>query len=153
MLGPIGRLAEGLAAGCTGIVALEIASYIDQYRRGRPASDSPTKLGQALADEAGIDLGGAETAKNRASALGPLFGYSDGLLLGIAAATRSATPGRSIASNAVLLTAGAWLGSNGPLIALGLTDPREWTKDEWISDLIPHAAYGVATAATVALSR
>ena len=153
MLGPIGRVAEGIAAGCTGIVALEIASYLDQYRRGRPASDSPTRLGGALAARGGIDLGEGDAATNRASALGPLFGYSDGLLLGVAAATLSAHPGRSTASNAVLLTAGAWLGSNGPLIALGLTDPRTWTRQEWITDLVPHAAYGVATAATVALTR
>ena len=33
MLGPVGRVATGLAAGCAGIVALEIASYLDQFRR------------------------------------------------------------------------------------------------------------------------
>lgn len=153
MLGPIGRVAQGIAAGSAGIAALEIASYVDQYRRARPASDSPTRLGRALADRAGIDLGEGDAATNRASALGPLFGYTDGLLLGVAAAALSATPGRSTPANALLLTAGAWLGSNGPLIALGLTDPREWTTEEWISDLIPHAAYGVTTAVAVALTR
>jgi len=153
MLGPIGRVAEGLAAGCAGIVALEIASYLDQYRRARPASDSPTKLGRAVADRTGIDLGEGDAAANRASALGPLFGYADGLLLGVAAAALSATPGRSAPGNAVLLTAGAWLGSNGPLIALGLTDPRQWTRQDWVTDLVPHAAYGVTTALTVWLTR
>jgi hypothetical protein len=153
MLGPIGRLSQGIAAGCTGIVALEIVSYLDQYRRARPASESPARLGRALADRAEIDLGEGEAATNRASALGPLFGYSDGLLLGIAAASLSATPGRSMPSNALLLAAGAWLGSNGPLMALGLTDPRTWTRQEWVTDLVPHAAYGLATAAAVALTR
>ena len=65
----------------------------------------------------------------------------------------SATPGRSVLRTAVVLTAGAWLGSNGPLMALGLTDPSRWTAEEWRSDLVPHAAYGITTAAAVALLR
>jgi hypothetical protein len=153
MLGPVGRVAEGIAAGCAGIVALEIASYLDQYRRARPASDSPARLGRALAERTGLDIGQGDAATNRASAVGPLFGYLDGLGLGVAAATVSATPGRSVVWNAALLTGGAWLGSNGPLIALGLTDPRTWTREEWTTDLVPHAAYGVATAGAVAVIR
>jgi hypothetical protein len=153
MLGPVGRVATGLAAGCAGIVALEIASYLDQYRRARPASDSPTQLGDRVADAAGIDLGEGDERTNRASALGPLVGYADGLALGVVAATMSATPGRSIVRTAAILTAGAWLGSNGPLMVLGLTDPSRWTADEWRSDLVPHAAYGITTAAAVALLR
>ena len=153
MLGPVGRVASGLAAGCAGIVALEIASYVDQYASGRAASDSPTRLGERVADRARLNLGDGERRRNRASALGPLVGYVDGLLLGVAAATLSATPGRSIPRNALLLTAGAWLGSNGPLMAMGLTDPSRWTAAEWRRDLVPHAAYGVTTALGVALTR
>jgi hypothetical protein len=153
MLGPVGRVASGLAAGCAGIVALEIASYVDQYRRARPASKTPTKLGKQVAERAGVDLGTGAEGTNRASALGPLVGYVDGLALGVVAATMSATPGRSIVRTAAILTAGAWLGSNGPLMALGLTDPAKWTAEEWTSDLVPHAAYGITTAATIALLR
>ena len=57
MLGPVGRVASGLAAGCAGIVALEIASYVDQYATARAASDSPVRLGEAVADRAHVDLG------------------------------------------------------------------------------------------------
>ena len=81
------------------------------------------------------------------------MGYVDGLLLGVAAATTSATPGRSVVRTATLLTVGAWAGSNGPLMALGLTDPAKWTAQEWRRDLVPHAAYGVTTALAVALMR
>ena len=126
---------------------------VDQYRRARPASDSPIKLGARVADRAGLELGAGDERTNRASALGPLVGYADGLALGVLAATMSATPGRSIVRTAVILTAGAWLGSNGPLMAMGLTDPSKWTAEEWTSDLVPHAAYGVTTAAAVALLR
>ena len=27
-------------------------------------------------------------------------------------------------------------------VALGLTDPREWSASDWLSDLVPHLAYG-----------
>lgn len=146
------RAVQGLAAGCVGLVALEMASYVDQYLRARPPSDSPTKLGKAVGDELGLDLGVGETRTNRASALGPLAGYWDGLLLGVVwsvVAARDASPVRG----AALLTAGAMVGSNGPLVAFGITDPRDWSRDAWLSDLLPHLAYGLATTATVSALR
>lgn len=146
------RAVQGLAAGCVGLIALEITSYLDQYLRARPPSDSPTKLGRRLGDELGLDLGSGEARQHRASALGPLAGYWDGLLLGIAwssLAPRTASPALGTAA----LTAGAMAGSNGPLIALGITDPAEWTATDWLSDAIPHLAYGLATALTIAALR
>lgn len=153
MLGPIGRVAQGLAAGCAGIVALEVASYADQLVRGRPSSEAPTRLGQGIAERAGIELGEGEARGHRASALGPLAGYADGLLLGVAWAVLTPHPARSFVRGAVLLTAGAWAGSNGPLLAMGLTDPRRWSPQEWRTDLVPHAAYGITTAVVTALVR
>ena len=38
------------------------------------------------------------------------------------------------------------IGTTGPMAALGVTDPRTWPAESWISDLIPHLAYGLATA-------
>ena len=153
MLGPIGRVAQGVAAGCAGIVALEIASYADQYLKGRAASKSPTRLGEGIADRAGIELGQGRARTNRASALGPIAGYADGVLLGIAWAALSAHPLKSLPKGALLLTAGAWAGSNVPLMSLGITNPKDWTPAEWQADLVPHAAYGLTTAALVALLR
>ena len=153
MLGPIGRVAQGVAAGCAGIVALEVAGYADQYIKGRAASKSPTQLGEGLADRAGLELGEGRRRTNRASALGPIAGYADGVLLGIAWAALSAHPLKSLPKGVLLLTAGAWAGSNVPLMSLGITDPRAWTREEWQSDLVPHAAYGLTTAFLVALLR
>jgi hypothetical protein len=153
MLGPIGRVAQGIAAGCAGIVALEVASYADQYLKGRAASKTPTRLGEGIADRAGIELGEGRARTNRASALGPIAGYADGVLLGIAWAVISAHPVKSLPKGALLLTAGAWAGSNVPLMSLGITDPRRWTPQDWQSDLVPHAAYGATTALMVALLR
>jgi hypothetical protein len=148
----IARAVQGFAAGCVGLVALEITSYVDQYVRGRPASDSPTKLGAALGEKLGLDLGVGETRMNRASSLGPLAGYWDGLLLGAAWSVLAADDA-SLVNGTALLAAAATAGSNGPLIALGVTDPRDWSRDDWLSDLVPHLAYGLATAATIAALR
>jgi len=43
----------------------------------------------------------------------------------------------------------ATLAGSGPLVAAGLTDPREWGAVGWLSDIVPHAAYGAAAAATL----
>jgi hypothetical protein len=34
------------------------------------------------------------------------------------------------------------------MVAQGLTDPREWGTAGWISDIVPHVAYGIVTART-----
>jgi hypothetical protein len=38
------------------------------------------------------------------------------------------------------------LAGNGPMTLLGITDPRDWDTASWLSDAIPHVAYGVVTA-------
>jgi hypothetical protein len=35
---------------------------------------------------------------------------------------------------------------DGPMTALGVTDPRTWAATDWISDVVPHLAYGTVTA-------
>jgi hypothetical protein len=153
MRGPVQRLAEGLAAGCAGTVALNVASYVDQYVKARPPSQTPARLAEVMADRYAFDLGEGEARANRASALGPLLGYANGLSLGILWAFVSAHPGRSLLKGSLLLTAAAWAGSALPLKAFGVSDPADWTKDEWTSDLVPHAAYGVTAALVTALLR
>ena len=146
------RALQGLAAGCVGLVALEMTSYLDQYLRARPPSQSPTKLGERLGDQLGLELGEGKPRRNRASALGPLAGYWDGLLLGVGWSILAPSHASALSGTAAL-TAGAMVGSNGPLIALGITDPRSWSRDDWLTDLVPHLAYGLATTATVAALR
>ena len=33
------------------------------------------------------------------------------------------------------------------MAALGITDVRTWPANPWVSDLVPHLAYGIATGA------
>ena len=42
----------------------------------------------------------------------------------------------------------ALVGANGPMVALGISDPRDWGPADWVSDIVPHLAFGFITAAT-----
>lgn len=142
---------RGAAAGAAGTTALNGVTYLDMALRGRPGSDTPEETVRALSDKTGIPVPGeGDEQDNRVSGLGPLTGLAAGIgtgaLLGMVAAA-GWRPGRAV--TAALATAGAMLGSNGPMTALGITDPRAWPVSSWISDLVPHAAYGAVTAAVL----
>jgi hypothetical protein len=145
----------GLAAGAVGTVALDAASYLDMVLRARPASGLPARAAGKLAEKAGADLAGAhddgaeERAANRASGLGALLGYGVGLGIGVTyGLLRPAVPRLPAPLAGAGLGLAAMAGSDVPLVALGLTDPRTWGAAGWASDVVPHLAYGLATALT-----
>jgi hypothetical protein len=39
--------------------------------------------------------------------------------------------------------------ANGPMVVLGITDPRTWSAADWISDVLPHLAYGAVVTTTM----
>jgi hypothetical protein len=39
--------------------------------------------------------------------------------------------------------------TNGPMVVLGVTDVRTWSAADWLSDAVPHLAYGVVTTAVL----
>ena len=43
--------------------------------------------------------------------------------------------------------------ANGGMVAYGVTDPPSWSTADWVSDLLPHAAYGAVLAATYSATR
>jgi hypothetical protein len=142
----------GIAAGAVGTIALDVATYLDMVVRARPASSLPAEVAGALAERAGVELaaGGndSEPAGNRRSGLGALFGYGVGLGVGAAYGllrSRLPEPRRPRAAAAALGLA-AMAASDLPATALGVTDPRTWGAAGWASDLLPHLAYGFATA-------
>lgn len=142
---------RGAAAGAAGTTALNGVTYLDMALRGRPGSDTPEETVRALSEKTGIPVPGeGDEQDNRVSGLGPLTGLAAGIgtgaLLGMVTAA-GWRPGR--AATAALATATAMLGSSGPMTALGITDPRTWPVSSWISDLVPHAAYGAVTAAVL----
>ena len=159
------RIVAGLAAGAAGTLALNVTSYLDMLVRGRPASELPAKVAGRIADEVGMPLhfdpsesaqangdGGDSSAaaeRNRQEALGALLGYANGLAIGLTYAIV-----RLILPRPPTWLAGAALGSlamaasDFPATRLGLTDPKTWSGADWMADVVPHMAYGVAAAFT-----
>jgi hypothetical protein len=135
----------GAIAGAVGTLALDVVSYLDMYAQGRPASTLPADAAAKVAGKVGLDLSGDDDASNaRRSALGALLGYSTGIAVGAAYGIVRRRPGAS--RGALGLTGTVLVAANGPMVAMGLTDPREWGPKGWVSDLVPHLAYGVVTA-------
>jgi len=142
----------GAAAGAAGTTALNAASYIDMTWRARPASATPQKTVEKLAELAGTDVPGeGEDRDNRLSGLGALSGIVTGVAIGAAyGVVRGLGLRPPVAVGALVAATGALVGSNGPMTVLGITDPRTWGTSDWVSDVLPHLAYGAVTAATAA---
>lgn len=143
-------LLQGMAAGAAGTSALNAVAYLDMAYRGRPESSTPEQSVHASAQRLGVDLPGDEnTRRNREAGLGGLLGIGTGV--GVGAVWALLIRGRrpSVALSAVALGLGAMVGSNTGMITLGVTDPREWSRADWAADIVPHVAYGVATAAVL----
>lgn len=151
----IRNLLAGVAAGAAGTTALNTVTYLDMVLRGRPASSTPDETVAKAQELTGVSLGtSTEDAANRRSAIGALLGIGAGL--GTGAVYGLVRPHLGRVPLAVL-GAGAGVvanvGTTGPMAALGVTDPRTWPADSWLSDVIPHLAYGLTTAAAFELLR
>jgi hypothetical protein len=142
-------VAAGTIAGAVGTLALDVVSYGDMLLRGRAASGLPGQAAARLAEIAGVDLGGPESdaAGNRGAALGALLGYGTGVAVGAAfgrwARRRHVGAVTGLALGAVAMTV-----ANTPMVAQRLTDPRTWGVAGWVSDIVPHLAYGSVTVST-----
>ncbi|MGH3658871.1 MAG: hypothetical protein ACRDUA_19630 [Micromonosporaceae bacterium] len=146
----MGRLSHGVLAGSVGTLALNAVTYLDMAVRGRPASRTPEQSVRALARHLDLDLGSGPGGDHRAEAAGALLGYTSGIAVGIGYAM--VTGGKlNTPLAAVVLSGGALLVGNGPMTALGITDPRTWSTRDWLADVVPHLAYGVAAAYTYRL--
>jgi hypothetical protein len=140
--------AAGAVAGAAGTTALNAATYADMSIRGRPSSQTPAEVVERAASRAGLAVpGDADQRGNRLSGLGALVGIGTGVAVGAGYGVARALGWRvAAAAGAVLAAAAAMAGSDGPMFALGVSDPREWGPVDWASDVIPHAAYGAVTA-------
>lgn len=149
-------LVRGVAAGAAGSTALNAVSGVDAAVRARPASTAPAELVAALADDVGVAIpGGRGERKRRLAALGPLAGIVSGVGVGaVAGALRAAGVRLPAAVGGPVLGLVAMLASDWPLAAEGISDPRTWSRQDWVADVLPHLAYGVATHQTlVGMSR
>ena len=147
----LGWALRGAAAGAAGTTALNGVTYLDMAIRGRGTSSTPEDTVEKLAEKAHLQVPGeGETRNNRLQGLGPLMGLAAGIGVGMlgglarAAGFRSAKP-----VGVALTTAGVLVAANGPMTVLGITDPRTWSATDWLSDLVPHLAYGVVVKTTM----
>ncbi|HEY0393254.1 MAG TPA: hypothetical protein VGD01_02045 [Candidatus Elarobacter sp.] len=140
----------GTAAGAVGTAALNIATYADMASRGRPSSETPSKLVKNVASSAGIEPLAAddETAENRRSGLGALLGYVNGIGVGaVYGLVRPAIRGKVPLLIAALAAGAAAMAlSDVPATKTGATDPKTWGPEGWLADIVPHALYGLALA-------
>jgi hypothetical protein len=120
--------------------------------RGRGASSTPEESVRRLAAKAGLSVPGDEEKRsNRESGAGALLGMVTGVTVGAAygaaraAGWRPSTPVAALVSGLAAIAAASL-----PMASMGVSDPREWTRSDWLSDLIPHLAYGLTTATTYA---
>jgi hypothetical protein len=145
-------LLVGLAAGAIGTVALNVATYLDMLARGRPPSDLPANVAGEIVERAGIAEGVVERRAeqhtySRLTGAGALLGYASGLGLGGAyGIVRPHARWVPLPAAGALLGLAAMASSDIPATTLGVTDPREWGAAGWLSDIVPHAAYGIVTA-------
>lgn len=144
----IPQILRGAAAGAAGTTALNAATYLDMVWRARPASSTPQDTVKKMAAKTPVTIPGqGEDRENRASGLGALTGLATGVGVGAAYGAARALGFRPspLVGAAVTATA-ALVGSNGPMTVLGVTDPRSWGASDWVSDVVPHLAYGLVTA-------
>ncbi|WP_207936026.1 hypothetical protein [Actinomadura sp. KC216] len=146
------RILTGMAAGAAGTTALNVVGYLDMAVRGRPASTTPAETVRRSERLLGVTRSPMnrddDEADNRRSAIGALLGVGSGL--GVGALYGLAAPrldGASLIVRGIVAGLTANIGTTGPMVALGVTDPRTWPVSSWLSDLAPHLAYGIVTAA------
>ncbi len=147
----IESLLAGAAAGAAGTTALNAVTYVDMTVRARPTSRTPQDTVEALADKTAVTIpGDKDQRENRVAGLGPLTGLAAGVGVGAGLGLARGFGWRpGVFVSALVATVGALVASNGPMAALGVSDPRTWAAKDWIADIVPHLAYGAVTAAVL----
>ncbi|MDV6281990.1 hypothetical protein [Rhodococcus jostii] len=140
----------GIVAGAAGTTMLDAVTYLDMAIRGRPASTVPEKTVESVATALGVAIPGrSDTLAARRSAFGALGGIAVGTGLGVAASlVRRAGAHLTPAAGTIGIGLAAMAATDIPIALRGISDPRQWTAQDWLSDLVPHLVYG-ATVTTV----
>jgi hypothetical protein len=147
----IRRLLLGAAAGAAGTTALNATTYLDMTVRARPASTTPERTVDRMATLTHTTIPGDEQRRgNRRTALGALLGIVTGAAVGAGYALLAGGRRPPVWLGSFVAGGLAMLSSDTPLALLRVSDPRTWSRTDWISDAVPHLAYGAVTAATYA---
>ncbi|MBU2668427.1 hypothetical protein KOI35_33435 [Actinoplanes bogorensis] len=141
----------GAAAGAAGTAALNAVTYLDMALRGRASSKTPEQTVEAIEEHLPVSVpGDGETREHRVAGLGSLTGLVTGVGIGTAfgllrrAGVRPPAP-----FNALLIGATTMAATDLSMAALDVTDPCTWSAADWLSDVLPHLAFGVVTDAVL----
>jgi len=142
---------RGAAAGAAGVTALDAVTYADMAGRARSASGTPQRTVATIASRVGHPVGGdPETRANRLTGLGTLSGIVMGVGVGAAfGLLRDIGLRPPIWAGSLLMGAVAMAGADVPMAGLRVSDPRTWSKADWVADIVPHLAYGFTTYTTL----
>ncbi|RAJ71315.1 hypothetical protein K378_00133 [Streptomyces sp. Amel2xB2] len=142
------RALTGAMAGAAGTTALNAATYTDMVLTGRGGSSAPKDVVDRFSERTDVPVPGTgEVRDNRASALGALLGMATGVGVGTLYGLARGTGRRPALPLAALLAGvAAMAGSDVPMAALKVSDPRSWKPADWLRDLLPHLTYGLVTA-------
>ena len=146
------NLVRGVIAGAAGTTALNAVTYLDMAVRARPASSTPQQTVERAAALVGAPLPQDEESKEAVeSGLGSLLGILAGVGAGVVLAGVRGVTGHPRSRLGTLVTAWAlaMIAGNGPMTALGVTDPRTWARADWTADVVPHVAYAAAAGLTL----
>jgi hypothetical protein len=143
----IRELVRGAVAGAAGTSVLNAVTYGDMAVRGRPASDVPEQMMDRLASEMGYRVPGTgERRDNRLTGLGALSGIAIGSGVGVVVSLAYRVGVRmplwlgGAVTGALAMAANDW-----SMARLRVSDPRTWSATDWLSDAVPHLAYGLVT--------
>jgi len=141
-------LLRGMAAGAAGTTALNAATYLDMAVRGRPTSSTPEQTVEAIEGRLPVSVPGeGDTRGNRISGIGALSGIATGIGIGAAFGLLRRLGLRLPAPvGAVVIGLAAMAATDSSMATLKVSDPSAWSSTDWLSDLIPHLAYGAVTA-------
>ena len=141
----------GAAAGAAGTAALNAATYVDMTVRGRQSSDAPQRTIEEIEQRLPVSVPGRDEQRaNRISGLGGLSGIATGIGVGMAfGLLRRVGLRPPFALGALLVGIGAMASTDSSMAMLKVSDPRRWSAGDWLSDLLPHLAYGVVTYAVL----
>lgn len=144
-------LGRGAAAGAAGTSALNAITYLDMAWRGRGSSDTPQRTVETLAEKAGHPVPGEGSERsNRLTGLGSLAGIATGVGIGVAAGVLGPVIAKLPAAlGATALGAAAMAATDLSMVRLGISDPRQWSAADWLSDAVPHLGYGAVTVWTL----
>lgn len=134
-------LSRGLAAGAVGTTVIEAVTWLDMALTGRAPSTAQDDTTVGVLTRLGVPT---PQDAHRRSAYGALGGIAAGLGIGVASSVaRSLGLKVSAPVGAVLTGATAMVATDVPMVLTGVSDPRTWTRADWVRDVVPHLAYGV----------